>query len=59
MVLFLFVIMLLGAEKLPQAQVLPWQRPMAIGTGGASVGGGGLPALPTFADHGGPGCFQA
>ena len=31
MVLFLFVIMLLGAEKLPQAQVLPWQRPMAIG----------------------------
>jgi len=30
MVLFLFVIMLLGAEKLPKAQVLPWQRPMAI-----------------------------
>ena len=31
MVLFLFVIMLLGAESLPQAQVLPWQRPLAIG----------------------------
>jgi NADH-quinone oxidoreductase subunit J len=31
MVLFLFVIMLLVAEKLPKAQVLPWQRPMAIG----------------------------
>lgn len=31
MVLFLFVIMLLGAEKLPKSQVLPWQRPLAIG----------------------------
>jgi NADH-quinone oxidoreductase subunit J len=30
MVLFLFVIMLLGADRLPPAQVLPWQRPMAI-----------------------------
>lgn len=30
MVLFLFVIMLLGAEKLPRGEVLPWQRPMAI-----------------------------
>jgi len=30
MVLFLFVIMLLGAESLPQAQVLPWQKPLAI-----------------------------
>jgi NADH-quinone oxidoreductase subunit J len=30
MVLFLFVIMLLGAESLPQAEVLPWQRPFAI-----------------------------
>ena len=29
-VLFLFVIMLLGADKLPKGQVLPWQRPMAI-----------------------------
>ena len=31
MVLFLFVIMLLGAESLPEAHVLPWQRPLAIG----------------------------
>jgi NADH-quinone oxidoreductase subunit J len=30
MVLFLFVIMLLGADKLPRGLVLPWQRPMAI-----------------------------
>ncbi len=31
MVLFLFVIMLLGAERLPRGKVLPWQRPLAIG----------------------------
>ena len=31
MVLFLFVIMLLGVEKLPKGEVLPWQRPLAIG----------------------------
>lgn len=30
MVLFLFVIMLLGAEKLPAGEVLPWQRPLAV-----------------------------
>jgi NADH-quinone oxidoreductase subunit J len=30
MVLFLFVIMLLGAESLPKSEVLPWQRPLAI-----------------------------
>ena len=30
MVLFLFVIMLLGADRLPPGLVLPWQRPMAI-----------------------------
>ena len=29
MVLFLFVIMLLGAEKLSPAEVLPWQKPLA------------------------------
>jgi NADH-quinone oxidoreductase subunit J len=29
MVLFLFVIMLLGAEQLAPAQVLPWQKPLA------------------------------
>jgi len=31
MVLFLFVIMLLGTELLPPPKVLPWQRPAAIG----------------------------
>ncbi len=31
MVLFLFVIMLLGTDELPKSQVLPWQRPLAIG----------------------------
>src|SRR5512134_3188756 len=31
MVLFLFVIMLLGAERLPDARVLPWQKPLAYG----------------------------
>jgi len=31
MVLFLFVIMLLGAERLPKGKALPWQRPLAIG----------------------------
>ncbi len=30
MVLFLFVIMLLGTERLPRSQVLPWQRPLAV-----------------------------
>jgi NADH-quinone oxidoreductase subunit J len=30
MVLFLFVIMLLGADRLPRSQALPWQRPMSI-----------------------------
>lgn len=29
MVLFLFVIMLLGAEDLPAGEVLPWQKPLA------------------------------
>jgi NADH-quinone oxidoreductase subunit J len=29
MVLFLFVIMLLGAESLPNPEVLPWQKPLA------------------------------
>ena len=29
MVLFLFVIMLLGAESLPSAEILPWQKPLA------------------------------
>jgi len=30
MVLFLFVIMLLGADALPKTEVLPWQKPLAI-----------------------------
>src|SRR5258707_147360 len=30
MVLFLFVIMLLGADALPKTEVLLWQRPLAI-----------------------------
>ncbi len=30
MVLFLFVIMLLGAENLPPSNVLPWQKPLAV-----------------------------
>ena len=34
MVLFLFVIMLLGAENLPQRNVLPWQKPLAVVLGG-------------------------
>src|SRR5512144_3088888 len=31
MVLFLFVIMLLGTEALPPSKALPWQRPLAFG----------------------------
>jgi NADH-quinone oxidoreductase subunit J len=38
MVLFLFVIMLLGAEKLPPGKALPWQRPLAIGLAVIMVG---------------------
>ena len=30
MVLFLFVIMLLGAERLGGSETLPWQRPLAV-----------------------------
>jgi len=30
MVLFIFVIMLLGAERAGQTQTIPWQRPLAI-----------------------------
>jgi len=30
MVLFLFVIMLLGTENLPRSKALPWQRPVAV-----------------------------
>ena len=38
MVLFLFVIMLLGAEKLPRGGVLPVQRPLAIGAAAVLLG---------------------
>ena len=34
MVLFLFVIMLLGTEKLPRSKAVPWQKPLAIGLSG-------------------------
>jgi len=34
MVLFLFVIMLLGAERLSSEGELPWQRPLALGLDG-------------------------
>jgi len=34
MILFLFVIMLLGAERLSTGPVLPWQRPAAFVLGG-------------------------
>jgi NADH-quinone oxidoreductase subunit J len=30
MVLFLFVIMLLGTDTLPESNVLPWQKPLAL-----------------------------
>jgi NADH-quinone oxidoreductase subunit J len=37
MVLFLFVIMLLGAEQLGAGTTLPWQRPLAFVLGGLLV----------------------
>jgi len=41
MVLFLFVIMLLGAEKLPMGEKVGWQRPLAIAMGLLLVAEGG------------------
>ena len=38
MVLFLFVIMLLGAESLPPTKTLPWQRPHPRSPGGPHQG---------------------
>ncbi len=38
MVLFLFVIMLLGAEKLGKSETLAWQRPLAIILGLGLIG---------------------
>jgi len=37
MVLFLFVVMLLGAERLGGGPALPWQRPLAFILGGALI----------------------
>lgn len=37
MVLFLFVVMLLGADRLGGGPALPWQRPLAIGLGSLLV----------------------
>jgi NADH-quinone oxidoreductase subunit J len=41
MVLFLFVIMLLGAEKLPMGEKVGWQRPLAIFLGLVLLAEGG------------------
>ena len=52
MVLFLFVIMLLGGEQVHQGQDLPWQRPLAVLLGLALLGevayilGAGRAGLP-------------
>jgi NADH-quinone oxidoreductase subunit J len=64
MVLFLFVIMLLGAESLPVGQTLPWQRPLAVVLGAILIfeagfylvaRQGGLPAAAAVAtDFGSP-----
>jgi NADH-quinone oxidoreductase subunit J len=64
MVLFLFVIMLLGAEKLATGPTLPWQRPLSILLGVVLLfeaayalffrsSPGGLPE-PTMAGFGSP-----
>jgi NADH-quinone oxidoreductase subunit J len=37
MVLFLFVIMLLGAERLEKSRRMPWQRPVALILGAALI----------------------
>jgi NADH-quinone oxidoreductase subunit J len=39
MVLFLFVIMLIGGEETPGQQDLPWQRPLAVFMGVLLIGG--------------------
>ncbi len=56
MVLFLFVIMLLGTDPLPDSQNLPWQRPLAFSLSAVLMGvlvywyafrGGLLAEIPT------------
>ena len=42
MVLFLFVIMLLGAERVETGRSLRWQQPAAVAPGGGAAGGAGL-----------------
>jgi NADH-quinone oxidoreductase subunit J len=72
MVLFLFVIMLLGAEQLRQKQMIWWQRPVAILMGAIllveagylgvtrGLGGGDLPAFESLvSDYGGPAAIGA
>ncbi len=70
MVLFLFVIMMLGAERLPLTERLPWQRPLALVLSlilvavflfvalapGAAPGNPGQAAMPPLVsrDFGGP-----
>lgn len=64
MVLFLFVIMLLGAERLGAGPPLPWQRPLAVvlmvillleaGYALLTRGGALIPAAAVAADFGSP-----
>ena len=51
MVLFLFVIMLLGAERLNVGETLPWQRPLAV------IAGVVLGALAVYTIFFRPGTF--
>ncbi len=59
MVLFLFVIMLLGAERLSTGSVLPWQRPTGLRAGRDLAGRGGLCArFPHGTSDGSRGCLS-
>ncbi|GAB4577365.1 MAG: NADH-quinone oxidoreductase subunit J [Anaerolineales bacterium] len=48
MVLFLFVIMLIGAEKMSHEENLPWQRPLAFGLAALLVGETAYLAIAQF-----------
>ncbi len=52
MVLFLFVIMLLGTEVLPPTKALPWQRPLAVILAAVLVGEAGYLLLVRAAPTG-------